>query len=706
MVAWTRVATPNSSGDTYIRVDIDLCDAQGQVCAQMRGVRFAASIRVLPKPAAPDERKKAIAVSLAAPVVAPTVAPLTIVSTPSTRRPAVTLSNPLESAITSEMTPVRNLRGGVYEIRTDAANEQLLQALSTAAAADDIKVLIVRGAMARASQELYQAIAAFPVPTIAAAEADVSGDAFLGCALCDFMVLGESANYSFSKEDGREPSAAEEALLAERLGFARAYDFLHVSRVSTGTQLREKGWTCPITPRMDVEARARELATVLAAKSQTALRLLKQHLARPFHELARNLAAPDAPAPELLARTDSVGGSPVESTRCFSLSTPIDAADVLVVTIGDDDVWPRDLAHGLARTIARANASANYKAIVFACECRDFLAYAPEGVYEEFRNLLLESRIPVIGALTSNARGLGLLASQFFDACVYCTESGYSFDDTVAGLPVEREAAVMFPLRFGDCLGREIVLTGAEYSGADLQRRAGAVAIAARDSVLPEALKIAREWTRRPREEVVAWKRRMTSLIRARSEAAPHWPEPASHDEAADAPAPLAPTPVPLESKVVSATAHPDGILVVRMEDREAKNMFSDAFVAGVREVFAHIERTPAYKAVILTGYDSYFASGGTQETLLAIQEGKAKFTDFKVFQLPHGLPRAGDRGDAGPRHRRRLVARHVCRPRSLLSEESRYVSPYMDYGFTPGRRLDADLSRDRSATTWRAKAC
>ncbi|HEU5133667.1 MAG TPA: SDR family NAD(P)-dependent oxidoreductase [Steroidobacteraceae bacterium] len=711
MVAWIRLGAANSSDDTYIRVDIDLCDAQGRVCVQMRGVRYAATpVRVTPaapKPVALDERKKAIAVSLAAPVIALSAAPSNA-NAPSARRPAVTLSNPLESASPSGLsTSLSNHGTGIHELRADAPTEQVLQALATAAASDDIKVLIVSGAVARASRELCEAIAAFPVPTIAAVQADVSGDAFLACALCDFMVLDESANYSFSSvNEWRGPTAAEEALFAERLGFARACDFLHVSTVSTGADLREKGWTCPITPREDVETRARQLAADLAGKSQTALRLLKQHLSRPFHELVRNLAAPDAPVHDLAPQPESAGGNPVESTRCFSLSTPIDAADVLVVTIGDDDVWPRDLAHGLARTIARANASSNYKAIVFACECRDFLAYAPEGAYEEFRNLLLESRLPVIGALASNARGLGWLASQFFDACVYCTESGYSFDDTVAGLPVEREAAVMFPLRFGDCLGREIVLTGAGYSGADLRRRAGAVAVAARDSVLPAALKIARDWTRRPREEVVAWKRRMTSLIRARTAAAPQWPEPGLRDEAADAPAPLAPTPVPLESNVVSAIAHPDGILVVRMEDREAKNLFSDAFVAGVREVFAHIEQTPAYKAVVLTGYDTYFASGGTQETLLAIQEGKAKFTDFKIFQLPmecrvpviaamqgHGIGGGWSLG---------MFADLV-----LMSEESRYVSPYMDYGFTPGagatlifpRQIGHDLARESLLT-------
>jgi len=41
------------------------------------------------------------------------------------------------------------------------------------------------------------------------------------------------------------------------------------------------------------------------------------------------------------------------------------------------------------------------------------------------------------------------------------------------------------------------------------------------------------------------------------------------------------------------------------MEDRDARNMFSEALMKGLTEAFAHIEQTPAYKVVILTGYDS-----------------------------------------------------------------------------------------------------
>ena len=165
-------------------------------------------------------------------------------------------------------------------------------------------------------------------------------------------------------------------------------------------------------------------------------------------------------------------------------------------------------------------------------------------------------------------------------------------------------------------------------------------------------------------------------------------------------------TAVELGSSVVTATVHPGGILVVKLQDRQSKNLFSEAFIAGVSEAFAHVASTPRYKAVILTGYDSYFASGGTKQSLLAIQEGRAKFTDFKIFQLAmecevpviaamqgHGIGAGWSMG---------MFADLV-----LFSEESQYVSPYMSYGFTPGagstlivaQQLGHDLARESLLT-------
>ncbi|MCP4156932.1 MAG: hypothetical protein GY757_54975, partial [bacterium] len=89
-------------------------------------------------------------------------------------------------------------------------------------------------------------------------------------------------------------------------------------------------------------------------------------------------------------------------------------------------------------------------------------------------------------------------------------------------------------------------------------------------------------------------------------------------------------------------------------------------------------------KVVVLTGYDTYFASGGTKDGLLAIQEGKAKFTDTRIYfialecDIPviaamqgHGIGAGWSMG---------MYCDVV-----VFSEESAYRSPYMQYGFTPG---------------------
>ncbi|MCP5008063.1 MAG: hypothetical protein GY941_29625, partial [Planctomycetes bacterium] len=111
---------------------------------------------------------------------------------------------------------------------------------------------------------------------------------------------------------------------------------------------------------------------------------------------------------------------------------------------------------------------------------------------------------------------------------------------------------------------------------------------------------------------------------------------------------------------------------------------------------------TPLYKVVILTGYDSYFSSGGTKEGLLAIQEGVARYSDAPIYELPllckipvisamqgHGIGAGWTFGMSSD-----LI---------LFSEESIYSTRFMSFGFTPGAgstlifpyQLGVDLSKE-----------
>lgn len=126
------------------------------------------------------------------------------------------------------------------------------------------------------------------------------------------------------------------------------------------------------------------------------------------------------------------------------------------------------------------------------------------------------------------------------------------------------------------------------------------------------------------------------------------------------------------------------GIVCIRMQDRIHKNTFTHALSRGLIRAFETVASCKTWKVVVLTGYDTYFASGGTQEDLLQLQAGKGKFSDNNIYGLAleceipvisamqgHGIGGGFVMG---------LFADFV-----ILSRESVYTTNFMKYGFTPG---------------------
>lgn len=137
-------------------------------------------------------------------------------------------------------------------------------------------------------------------------------------------------------------------------------------------------------------------------------------------------------------------------------------------------------------------------------------------------------------------------------------------------------------------------------------------------------------------------------------------------------------------NEVVSIVEVSSGVLQITMADRAHKNTFSVDLIAGLLQAFEKISNDNNAKVVVLTGYDSYFASGGTQEGLLALHNGEGKFTDINLYSLAldcsipvisamqgHGIGGGFVMG---------LFSDIV-----ILSRESIYTTNFMRYGFTPG---------------------
>ncbi|EDP94615.1 polyketide synthase [Kordia algicida OT-1] len=136
---------------------------------------------------------------------------------------------------------------------------------------------------------------------------------------------------------------------------------------------------------------------------------------------------------------------------------------------------------------------------------------------------------------------------------------------------------------------------------------------------------------------------------------------------------------------VVELTEIDDAIIQIKMQDKKSKNTFSQALTDGLIKAYKYIEKQEKYKAVILTGYDTYFASGGTQNQLMSLSDGSgSKFTDFDLYSLSLNCPipviAAMQGHGIGGGFAMGLFADFV-----ILSKESIYTTNFMKYGFTPG---------------------
>lgn len=140
--------------------------------------------------------------------------------------------------------------------------------------------------------------------------------------------------------------------------------------------------------------------------------------------------------------------------------------------------------------------------------------------------------------------------------------------------------------------------------------------------------------------------------------------------------------------KVVFLSDEGDGVALIRMEDRQNKNLFTKEFTRQLTDTMQMAEDDVRFKVIVLTGFEHYFLSGGTQEALLDIQAGKKTFLDSENKRSLYSMPLdckipviAAMQGHAiGGGFSLGLFADFV-----LLSRESIYTASFMKYGFTPG---------------------
>ncbi|GAB3351107.1 hypothetical protein GCM10027430_14690 [Lysobacter tyrosinilyticus] len=376
------------------------------------------------------------------------------------------------------------------------------------------------------------------------------------------------------------------------------------------------------------------------------------------------------------------------------------------------------LVDALQQALAHAAVLPSLKALLIESDERVFLRDGQAALDREDTHSLLRALAafpaPTMALLSGQALGAGFRLACACDGVIAVDDQDYGFATPEEG-PTLAAAAQRewLAARFGEPLASLLAIHERPLSGRELQAAGwGAVVVSRSDfdaavdaycahlsDKSADALRLLKEHLVREFETGFA---AATAASAAGDALLQSLPELAGSGSAAQ-PADIGEAgALTLASSVVHASVDAEGVVLVRLEDRDARNMFSDALIAGLQEVFDRIGASSAYKAVVLTGYDTYFSSGGTRDGLKAIQEGKVRFTDQDVFQLPMRCPLPVIAAMQGHGIGAGWTLGLFC-DSVLFSEESRYVSPYMNFGFTPGAgatgilpaRLGFDLARD-----------
>ncbi|NOU16649.1 MAG: SDR family NAD(P)-dependent oxidoreductase [Bacteroidales bacterium] len=424
-----------------------------------------------------------------------------------------------------------------------------------------------------------------------------------------------------------------------------------------------------------------------------------------------------------------------------------------IVSDESNNTLSKVLVDELCDVLDRAKHITDFKVLILKGTKKSFLRgrknELTEALKETRQQNLYQSIIsfpyPVIAVMSGDALGAGFLVGALCDFMICNQESNYGF--TISDSDLEQEVIInkqlefLFKERFGETHAKEILSLSKDslssnngLTGLQLQEKGWTCPILSKEKVEDFAQNLARNLSEKPQEtlrqlkihlarhlnhlvnelvvsspSLLSWKERRVAHFQEQVKFRKLW-EKAIEDSFEIANCEMEKeidnnsrvVSLSLKSKVIKATVYSDEIVLVKMEDREAKNMFSEALVNGLIEVFEHINGAPNYKVVIIKGYENYFASGGTKESLIAIQEGKAKFTENKIIQVAldckipviaamqgHGIGAGWSFG---------MFADFV-----ILSEESKYVSPYTNYGFTPGagatlvfpEKIGYDLARE-----------
>lgn len=139
-----------------------------------------------------------------------------------------------------------------------------------------------------------------------------------------------------------------------------------------------------------------------------------------------------------------------------------------------------------------------------------------------------------------------------------------------------------------------------------------------------------------------------------------------------------------MSTPTVTVEMKNDGIALIKMEDEENKNIFSDTFIHDFIAAIDLCENEYKPKVAVLTGLPDVFSGGAEKQTLMDLCDGKVLVKDLLISEKLVGTTFPVIAAVEGHAVGGGLVMA-VCCDMILLSRESRYGAVFMSMGFTPG---------------------
>jgi enoyl-CoA hydratase/carnithine racemase len=236
--------------------------------------------------------------------------------------------------------------------------------------------------------------------------------------------------------------------------------------------------------------------------------------------------------------------------------------------------------------------------------------------------------VPVIAVMEGDALGPALLYAARCDFMICSEEGRYHAGETSA------QARDLLVARFGEHLAGMLCTVATPPTGRILRGGGAGFPILAKTEVESYAFELAGEFASFSHKALALLKQHLACQLLEVSASPLDTQALLANLEHTSVSVSGAPVTVTIDSDVVDMTVYPDGVVLVTLHDRVGRNAFSPGIAAGLFDAFERIRTTPDYKVLVLTGYDHYFASGGTKEGLIAIQQGATRYADAPIYKL------------------------------------------------------------------------